>query len=119
MTVILRHSFTQHNLDDFGRLSGGDGRIHTDPDYAAGTLFGHTVVQGMLLVALVEQAVSTVLPDGRTGAHLDVTFVAPVGVGQEIAIHQIHHTTTPDPQFEATTDAGVVLVATLSREGRP
>lgn len=116
MTVILRHRFTQHDLDHFGYISGGDGRIHTDAEYAADTSFGHTVVQGMLLVALVERAVSVALPDGRANARLDVTFVGPVGVEQEVAVSQIRRPPTLDPRFEATTSAGVVLVATLTRE---
>ena len=67
-------TFTQADLDAFGLASGATGLIHTEPDYAATTPFGATLVPGIALVALVQQA----LPDGRFA--LDLRFVAPVRV---------------------------------------
>ncbi|WP_172650804.1 MaoC family dehydratase [Rhodococcus opacus] len=110
MTEILRRTFVQADLDRFGRISGGDGLIHTDPDYAAATPFGHTLVQGMLLVGLMERAVGTVAPT-RRDTRLDVTFVAPVGPGMVVVIRQVDD--ADPPRFEAAADGKVVLVATL------
>jgi acyl dehydratase len=112
MTEVLRRCFDQRDLIDFGALSGGDGRIHTDPEYAAGTRYGHTLVQGMLISALMEHAAATANPGRRLDARFDITFVAPVGPGTEIVIRQIDR--GDRPRFEALTDAGVVAAATLS-----
>lgn len=111
MTEVLRRTFSQDDLDQFGRISGGDGRIHTDPEYASATRFGHTLTQGMLLVALMERAIAIAVPGRRAGGRLDVTFVAPVGVGQEIRI--IHLDDPSGGRFEASTDLGTVLTAAL------
>ncbi|GAA5167968.1 MULTISPECIES: MaoC family dehydratase [Amycolatopsis] len=111
MTTVLRMTFGQDDVDRFGRFSGGDGRIHTDPGYARSTPFGRTLVQGMLLVALVERAVELVESPARADSRLDVTFVAPVGVGDEVAITHTRKGTSA--RFEATTSAGTVLVAVL------
>ena len=111
MSEILRRTFAQADIDRFGRVSGGDGLIHTDPDYAAATPFGHTLVQGMLLVALMERAVGAVAPQ-RLDSRLDVKFVAPVGPGMEVCIEQIDG--TDPPRCEASADGKVVLVATVT-----
>lgn len=117
MTVVIRRTFSQADLDEFARISGGDGRIHTDPVYAAATRFGHTLTQGMLLLALMEQAIAVALPGRRSDSRLDVTFVAPVGVGQEVRITQLEHPTVH--RFVASTDVGTVLTATLTMKGQP
>jgi acyl dehydratase len=111
MTDVLHRTFHQSDLDAFGELSGGDGRIHTDPEYAAGTSYGHTLVQGMLIAALMGRAVATALPD-RHNTRMDLTFVAPVHPGTEIRIRQTDH--GERLRFEAITDAGVVLAAILT-----
>lgn len=114
MTIVLTHTFSQADLDTYGVLSGGDGRIHTDPDYAAQTPFGHTLVQGLLLATLMEHAVSLARPDSRAGTSLDITFVAPVAVGQKVTIVRV-----PDAIFEqyvASTVNGTVLAASLTTQ---
>lgn len=112
MTEVLRRTFQQSDLDAFGVLSGGNGRIHTDPGYAAGTSYGRTLVQGMLIAALMSRAVTKALPERAGSARLDLTFVAPVHPGTEIRIRQIAE--GEHPRFEAVTDDGVVLAATLN-----
>ncbi|MGE0215618.1 MaoC family dehydratase [Mycolicibacterium sp.] len=116
MTEVLRRTFDQSDLDAFGAVSGGDGRIHTDPDYAAGTRYGRTLVQGMLLVALMERAVGIALPGRRLDARLDITFVAPVHTGVEIRINVAEK--GDRPRFDAVTDTGVVMTATLDPTGQ-
>lgn len=68
----MTRSFTQDDMDAFGLVSGATGLIHTEPEYAATTPFGATLVPGILLAALVQQA----LPDGWDA--VDLRFVAPV-----------------------------------------
>lgn len=111
MTVVLTHTFSQDDLDAYGAVSGGNGRIHTDPAYAAETSFGHTLVQGLLLAALVEHAVSLSRPEGRAGTRLDITFVAPVAVGHELTV--VRRADLLPEQFVASTAHGTVLAARL------
>ena len=81
--ATVTHTFTQSDIDCFGQVSGGTGHIHTDPDYAAGTTFGRTLVQGLYLMALVMRAVT----EGAPGAgQVSCRFVAPVGSGDELRV---------------------------------
>jgi acyl dehydratase len=81
--TIVSRSFSQDDLDAFGLVSGGTGHIHTDPDFAAGTPFGRTLVQGLFLLAVVEKALCEAAP---TWFDLSVKFVGPVGVGDEFRV---------------------------------
>ncbi|MDZ5446360.1 MaoC/PaaZ C-terminal domain-containing protein [Micromonospora sp. 4G57] len=64
--------------------------LHLDPAFAARTRFGHPIVHGSLLVALLCDAASTPLPPLR------IRFRAPIPVGSTVDI--------PDglPQLEVT-----------------
>lgn len=110
MPHISTRTFSQQDILDFGFASGGTGLIHTDPEYAGRTRFGRTLVQGLFLLAVVEEAVCRSRPDWDGGTDVDVSFVAPVGVGDTLTVR-----ITPDParadlaDIEATTENGVVL----------
>ncbi|WP_132431408.1 MaoC family dehydratase [Pseudonocardia endophytica] len=79
----MKRVFTQDDVDAFGRLSGGTGHIHTDPEFAAATRFGRPLVQGLYLLAVVERALDEVTTDW---ADLRVRFVAPVRVGDAFEV---------------------------------
>jgi acyl dehydratase len=53
---------TQKDFDDFARLSGDDNPIHVDPGFAAATRFGKTLCHGMLLYALLDEAMRRAAP---------------------------------------------------------
>ena len=57
--------FTQDQVNAFGELMGTNGKIHTDPEYARGTPRGRTLVQGMLVLAPVEQVMSRLAGPSR------------------------------------------------------
>lgn len=84
-----RH-LTQEQVDAFGAVSGGTGRIHTDPAYARSTRFGAPLVQGLYLLALVEGCLVDLDPRWAEAGQLDVTFVGPVRVGEEFLIEVSH-----------------------------
>ena len=99
---------TQPEIDEFGLVSGGTGLIHTEPDYAAGTRFGATLVQGIFLAALVGQQ----LPAGWRA--VDLRFVAPVRVGTPIEV-----VLGPDRDriaIEVRTPDGPAVLGTATRE---
>lgn len=52
----MTRSFSQDDIDAFGLASGATGLIHTEPEYAAMTRFRATLVPGILLAAVVQQA---------------------------------------------------------------
>lgn len=105
--------FQQRDIDEFGRVSGGDGLIHTDPSYAATTTFGQPVVQGLLLLALVEDVLWQALPSWAEAADLDVRFVAPVGVGDAFRVGVIASELRGRFRVVGSTDSGDVLIGSV------
>lgn len=77
------HRIDQVQVDEFAELSGGKGRLHVDPEFAAGTVFGGTVVHGLMLLGIISAELR-----GRTGLSsaealdLQVTFRRPLLTGQ-------------------------------------
>lgn len=103
----MTRSFTQDDMDAFGQVSGATGLIHTEPDYAATTPFGATLVPGILLAAVVAQA----LPDGW--AALDLRFVAPVRAGTPFEV--VVTPTAEGYAVEGRTPDGPAVVGTAAR----
>jgi acyl dehydratase len=113
--TTLRRTFTQDELDAFGHASGGTGHIHTDPEFAAATPFGRTLVQGLFLLAVVERAIETALPDPAVGwAELRVIFVAPVGVGDEFRVEVAPGDAPGLVRVEAFAGSTTALVGTAT-----
>lgn len=110
LPVVVTRTFRQPDLDDFGLVSGGSGRIHTDPDYAAGTPFGRPVVQGLLLLAVVEEALCRARPDWRSAGEVEVGYRAPVLVGDTVTVEVSADGTGTGLRIEGSTPGGVVLV---------
>lgn len=76
---------TQEAFNLHGEQLGFDAPIHTDPDYAAGTAFGRTFAQGMLLFSFFEPWLCELFGEtawcsgGRlTGKLLDPAYVGEV-----------------------------------------
>jgi acyl dehydratase len=117
--TTLRRTFTQDDLDAFGRASGGTGYIHTDPEFAAATPFGRTLVQGLFLLGVVESAVGAALPAAGGGwRDLSVTFVAPVGVGDEFRVEVTPGDAPGLVHIEAVVGSTLVLAGTATaRDG--
>jgi acyl dehydratase len=79
-------TFSQQDMDDFGIASGGTGLIHTEPDYAAATKFGATLVQGIFLLAVIEKELTERLPGWGVGGSLEAKFVSPVTEGTPFSV---------------------------------
>lgn len=108
--ATVTRTFTQDDIDAFGQVSGGTGHIHTDPDYAAATPFGRTLVQGLYLLAVVMRAVDEAAPGAR---EVSCRFVAPVGVGDEFRVVVREQPEAPGGlAVEATVDGRPVVVGT-------
>jgi acyl dehydratase len=74
-------TFRQQDMDDFGVASGTTGLIHTEPEFAATTPFGATLVQGVYLLAVIEKELCDRVPEWAVRGSLDVRFVSPVIAG--------------------------------------
>jgi acyl dehydratase len=84
-------TITQEQVDRFADLTGDHNPIHLDPEYAAGTPFGGTIVHGYLTLALVVPLMAEVVQvtGVSTGVNygLDrLRFPAPVRVGSRIRV---------------------------------
>jgi acyl dehydratase len=86
MTAARTRTFSQQDMDEFGLASGGTGLIHTEPEYAAATPFGATLVQGIYLLAVIEWQLCELVPQWAAAGGLDVAFVAPVTEGTAFTV---------------------------------
>ncbi len=88
VTTVFTGSCSDHQLREFGALTGLDGPTHIDPEYAT-PRFGGLLVQGLLLAEIaLSNAISS---DGLDRSvllrsNLDVRFLKPVIVGQRIEV---------------------------------
>lgn len=84
-------SITREEVAGFAELSGDRNPVHLDPEFAAGTPFGRTIVHGYLTLSLVVPLMAEVFE--VTGAGVGVNygldrlrFPAPVPVGSRIRV---------------------------------
>lgn len=73
---------------DFGALLGTDAPIHTDPAYAAGTVFGCVIAQGPLLFAPFESWLCALFGEeawSRSG-RIRMKFLDPARVGETLTL---------------------------------
>jgi 3-hydroxybutyryl-CoA dehydratase len=77
---------TQEKVNRYA-LAGGDGNpLHTDPEFAARTMFGGTIAHGMLLLAYLSEMMTAAF--GRawlSGGRLKVRFKAPARPGDTVS----------------------------------
>ena len=77
------HTFSQEEVDFFANLSGDTNPLHNDPSYAKNTMFGGTIVHGILVSSLF----STLFGRSLTGSiyvSQSLNFKSPVHVGAEV-----------------------------------
>lgn len=76
----------QASFDAFGALLGTDAPIHVDPAYAAKTVFGSTIAQGMLLLAPVETWLCELFGEEAwsVGGRLQARLISPARVNEAV-----------------------------------
>ncbi|CAO3425928.1 MaoC family dehydratase [Azospirillum doebereinerae] len=69
---------SQEQINRFGALLGTHGRIHTDPDFARTTPLKGVIVQGMLVLAPVHEAMTRIFGAERwlTAGRIETKIVA-------------------------------------------
>ena len=85
MMRTVERTITQAQIDDYAEASGDHNPIHVDPAFAATTIFGGTIAHGMLVLALIAQAMHEA--EGEhwlTRGRLKVRFKAPTRPGDTV-----------------------------------
>ncbi len=76
---------SQDRVQDYADVSGDDNPIHTDAAVARGIGLDGTIIQGMLLMALADQALGVWLP-AASCRRLSVRFARPAATGTSIVV---------------------------------
>jgi 3-hydroxybutyryl-CoA dehydratase len=77
---------TQEKIDRYALASGDGNPLHTDPQFAAQTMFGGTIAHGMLILAYLSEMMTAAF--GQTwlaGGRLKVRFKAPARPGDTVS----------------------------------
>jgi len=118
---------TQEEVNRFADLTGDHNPVHLDPEFAAKTPFGGTIVHGYFTLSLVVPLMAEILEVTGVGTGVNygldrLRFPAPVLVGQKIRVSSRLAEVTEVPgglqavfenTFEAEGTAKPVAVATM------
>jgi acyl dehydratase len=78
-------SISQRDIELFTAMTGDRNPLHYDEEKAAASRFGRLIVQGGVTTGLLHAVVAEELPGpGSVFLHVDWSFKAPVGPGDEI-----------------------------------
>lgn len=81
----MERTFTEEDIQQFAKLTGDYGKLHTDAAFAAKYGFGRPVVHGILTGSLLSSIMGTTLPGaGTILMDENLTFTAPVYAGDTI-----------------------------------
>ncbi len=85
--MSVQRVITAEDVQMFADVSGDDNPIHIDPDFAAQTRFGQTVVHGVLLLGIISKVLGRDFPGaGSIAVSISAKFLRPVPVGSEITV---------------------------------
>lgn len=85
--LVRTYEVDQALIDRYAAVSGDHNPLHTDPDFAATTIFGRTIAHGMMTLAFVSSAMTewAGLVWAQNGT-LDVAFLSPVYPGDTLTV---------------------------------
>jgi 3-hydroxybutyryl-CoA dehydratase len=85
MTTTVERTIAQAQIDAYANASGDHNPIHVDPVFAASTPFGGTIAHGMLVLALIAEAMHQACGDDwATRGRMKVRFKAPTRPGDTV-----------------------------------
>jgi acyl dehydratase len=93
---------TQDEVNDYARLSGDMNPIHIDPEFAASTPYGGTIVHGLFTLSLVVPLMADIFEVTEVGLGINygsnkLRFPAPVPVGARVRVHGVVKSVTEVP----------------------
>src|ERR1041384_7399016 len=105
-----KFSYSQEEVKRFAEVTGDTNPVHTDPEYAAKTLFRRPVMHGMLGASLLSKVFGTLFPgEGTIYLKQSLNFLKPM---------------YPDKEYEAvftvrevTPERNRAIVETIIRDG--
>jgi len=101
--VTFAKTVTDEDVRAFAAASGDTNRLHLDTEYAGETRFGRRIVHGTLVGGLISAALARV-PGVTIYLSQDLSFLAPVDVGDRVtAVCTVVESLGPE-KFELTTD---------------
>jgi len=81
----VERMITQQQLGAYADASGDHNPIHIDPEFAAGTMFKGPIAHGMLVLALIGEAMHDITGDAWVSSgRLKVRFKAPTRPGDTV-----------------------------------
>lgn len=107
----------QDQVNQFGRLMGTAGRIHTDPDWAAASPAGGVLVQGGLVMAPLHDLMSRLVGEERwlDGSEITIKIVSYTRLGEPITVTaHVEEVTESNVRFNVSWDkdsGATVMVA--------
>ncbi len=73
--------FSQNEVNQFAQVTGDKNPVHTDPDYAAKTMFKRPIMHGMLSASLFSKVFGTLFPgEGTIYLKQSLNFLKPMYV---------------------------------------
>jgi 3-hydroxybutyryl-CoA dehydratase len=85
MTVSIKHTVTEQDIQDFARVSGDYNPVHMDEDYAKTTMFGSRIAHGALTASYISAILGNDLPGpGSIFTDLSMQFKRPVRIGDTV-----------------------------------
>ncbi len=85
MKAVISRTITETDLRNFSGVSGDTNPMHLNEEFAKKTVFGGTIVHGMLTASLISTVIGTKLPGpGCIYMSQTLKFLAPVRVGDTV-----------------------------------
>ncbi|MGV1004736.1 MAG: MaoC family dehydratase [Candidatus Nanopelagicales bacterium] len=100
----LTKTVSAEDVAMFAQATGDNNRVHTDADYAAGTMFGQVIAHGMLGAGLISAVLGMRLPGtGTIYLGQDLRFSAPILIGDTLTATVTITELTPKRKFTIAT----------------
>jgi 3-hydroxybutyryl-CoA dehydratase len=85
LTPVVKR-ITQEKINRYAVAGGDDNPLHTDPEFAARTMFGGTIAHGMLVLAYLSEMLTAAFgPAWLSSGRLKVRFKAPARPGDSVS----------------------------------
>lgn len=104
MSDSMSKAVSAEDVAMFATATGDHNRVHTDAEYAAGTMFSQVIAHGMLGAGLISAVLGMRLPGtGTIYLNQEVRFNAPILIGDTLTATVTVTELTPKKRFTIAT----------------